>query len=138
MNNEKKLQDLKLGNEGEDYCLPIFRERFDKYLCKTNLYSQMDYISPKTIIELKTRNCKSSSYPSIMIGKNKVEISIKSKKRCILAFKFQDGIYYWEANKADVDNGNVYFAMGGRCDRGIDERKEVAYIKRELLKEIIL
>ena len=109
MNNEKKLQDLKLGTEGEDYFLPIFREKFDKYLCKTNRYSQMDYISPTTIVELKTRNCKSTTYPNIMIGKNKIEFSLKSKKKCILAFTFQDGIYYWEVNKDNIDSGEVYY-----------------------------
>jgi hypothetical protein len=126
-------QDIKLGNEGEDKCLPIFREKFDKYLCKTNRYSLMDYISPTMYIELKTRNCNHDKYNDIVIGKNKVDFSFKSNKKCILAFNFQDGIYYYIVDKKDFDNGDIYYAIGGRYDRGVDERKEVAYIKRKLL-----
>jgi len=133
MDEEKKQADMKLGLQSEDECLPIFREVFDKHLCKTDHYSYMDYISPKTYIELKTRNCKSDAFNTIMIGKNKVEFSLKSKRKCILAWRFTDGIYYYIVNKKDVDNGSVFYAMGGRKDRGRDETKMVAYIKKELL-----
>jgi hypothetical protein len=136
MNIVKQQEDIKLGNEGEDKCLPIFREKIDKYLAKTNRFSIMDYISPNSYVEIKTRNTNHDKYATIMIGKNKVEYGLKSNKNCYLAFNFQDGLYYWKVNKEDVDNGNVFYAMGGRCDRGIDERKEVAYIKRELLTKL--
>jgi hypothetical protein len=68
-----------------------------------------------------------------MIGKNKVEFSLKSKRKCILAWRFTDGIFYYIVNKKDIESGDVFYAMGGRSDRGIDERKMVAYIKKELL-----
>jgi hypothetical protein len=133
MDEQKKQADMKLGLESEDECLSIFRNVFDEHLCKTDTYSCMDYISPKTYIELKTRNCSSNAFNTIMIGKNKVEFSLKSKRKCVLAWRFTDGIYYYIVNKKDITNGDVFYAMGGRSDRGIDERKMVAYIKKELL-----
>lgn len=133
---QRQERDLALGKRGETDCLPLFREKFDKYLAKTDEYNTMDFISPKTYIELKTRNYRFTQLSDIMIGKNKVEFCMKSNRRCILAWKFIDGVYYYEFNKNDVENGDVYFAMGGRMDRGIDERREVAYIKKHLLLNI--
>jgi hypothetical protein len=136
MDADKQNADLLIGEEGEDKCLILFREKIDKQLCKTNQYSYVDFISPKTYVEIKTRRCNHNSYNDIMIGKNKVEFCLKSKKACYLAWNFNDGVYYWKVNKADVEAGKVFYAMGGRTDRGVDERKEVAYVKRELLIKI--
>jgi hypothetical protein len=136
MNEEKRQADMKMGFESEDECLPIFRNKFDPLLMKTNTYSFMDYISPKTYIELKTRTCCSNDFKTVMIGKNKVEFSLKSKRKCVLAWRFTDGIYYYIVNEKDIKNGDVYYAMGGRKDRGIDETKMVAYIKNHLLVKL--
>lgn len=133
---EKQARDKKLGDEGEQECLPLFREKFDKHLSKTGKYNTMDFISPKTYIELKSRNCRYADFDNIMIGKNKVDYCANSIKRCILAWRFRDGVYYYEFNKEDLDNGGVYFGMGGRSDRGRDEIREVAYVRRELLKAL--
>jgi len=129
----KKAKDLVMGDISEKECLPIFREKFDKYLCKTSQFATMDFISPKTYVELKTRKVRSTDYDDIMIGRNKVDFCLKSNRRCILAWRFTDGIFCYDFDKDDLENGDVFFAMGGRCDRGVDERKEVAYIKRHLL-----
>lgn len=133
---EKQARDMKLGEEGEKECLPLFREKFDKYLSKTGKYNTMDFISPNTYIELKSRNCRYADFDNIMIGKNKVDYCANSIKRCILAWRFRDGIYYYEFNREDLDNGGVYFGIGGRNDRGCDEIREVAYVKRGLLKAL--
>jgi hypothetical protein len=133
---QKQDRDLALGNEGEEECLPLFRAKFDKYLSKTGQFNTMDFISPKTYVELKSRNCKYTDYETIMIGKNKVDYCNNSNKRCILAWRFRDGIYYYEFNKKDIEDGGIFFAIGGRNDRGRDEIKEVAYVKRELLKAL--
>ena len=133
---QKQERDLALGNQGEIECLPLFKKKFDKYLSKTGQFNTMDFISPKTYVELKSRNYRFADFDDIMIGKNKVEFCLKSFRRCILAWRFTDGIYYYEFDKNDMDEGNVFYAMGGRTDRGIDERKEVAYINRHLLLAI--
>ena len=131
-----KERDYALGNEGEKEALPLFQKKFDRYLCKTGRFNTMDFMSPKTYVELKSRNCRFNDYADIMIGKNKVDFCLASSRRCILAWRFTDGIYCYDFNKEDIESGDVYFAMGGRCDRGKDERKEVAYIKRHLLTPI--
>jgi hypothetical protein len=136
MNALKQNADLILGSIGEDKCLPLFQEKIDKQLAKTNTYSYVDFISPNTYVEIKTRRCNHNTYADTMIGKNKVEFCLKSKRNCYLAWNFQDGIYFWKVNQKDLDDGNVYYAMGGRTDRGVDERKECAYIKREVLQEL--
>jgi len=132
----KQERDLALGDRGEKECLPLFQKKFDKYLSKTGQFNTMDFISPKTYVELKSRNYRFADFDDIMIGKNKVEFCLKSSRRCILAWRFKDGIYYYEFDKKNIDDGSVFYGMGGRTDRGIDERKEVAYIKRHLLINI--
>ena len=132
----KQERDLAFGNQGEIECLPLFQKKFDKYLSKTGQFNTMDFISPKTYVELKSRNYRFADFDDIMIGKNKVEFCLKSSRRCILAWRFTDGIYYYEFDKNNMDDGSVFFGMGGRTDRGRDERKEVAYIKRHLLINI--
>ena len=134
--NSIQKKDIELGEKGEQNTLPLFQDKIDKYLCKTGKFNVMDFISPNNYVEVKTRNCNHDKYDNIMIGKNKVEYALKSFRNCYLAWNFQDGIYYWKVNKEDVDNGDVFYAMGGRCDRGKDERKEVAYVKSHLLTKL--
>jgi len=127
-------KDLEFGGIQENNLLPIFRGKFDALLCKTNKNAIVDYISPKTTLELKSRNCKHNTYDSVMIGKNKIDYAILSKKKVILAFNYIDGVYYYEFKKEDVDNGNIEFKMGGRVDRGRDERKIYAFINTSILQ----
>lgn len=134
MDFDKQQADISFGTQNEVDCLPLFRNKWDTKLCRTNTYSYVDYISPKTYVEIKSRRCNHNTYETIMIGKNKVEFCLKSHRSCYLVWKFEDGIYYWKVNRKDLDDGNVFYAMGGRNDRGVDERKEVAYVKRELLQ----
>ena len=68
-----------------------------------------------------------------MIGVNKIEFASKSCRECYFVFNFWDGVFNWKFNKEDIENGDVFYAMGGRCDRGRNERKLYAYIKNHLL-----
>ena len=88
----------------------------------------MDMVSEdrKNILELKSRRIIHNRYPDIMIGLNKVEEAIKHSKNFdyYLLFLFKDGLYKWKYAK-----GKKYdIRMGGRMDRGKDERKMCAYI----------
>jgi hypothetical protein len=137
MDYKQLLQkDLDFGFQQEDKLLNVFREKFDKHLCKTNDFSIIDYISPKTYLELKSRNKPHNEYPTIMIGENKMRFAEKSNKKVIFVWNFTDGIYYYVFNKDDLTNGNINFAMGGRTDRGKDERKMCAYVKSSILLPI--
>ena len=128
-----KQRDLELGKKGEEDVLPLLLEKIDKYLCKTSQYAAMDFISPKSYVEVKTRNCSHDFYDTQMMGVNKINFASKSCRQCYFVFNFADGVFYWKFNKDDIENGDVYYEMGGRCDRGRDERKMYAYIKNNLL-----
>ena len=130
---ERKQKDLEFGLKCEDELLGLFREKIDNLLCKTNQNAIVDYISPKTYLELKSRNCNHNRYDEIMIGKNKIEFAMKTKKNVYFAYNFYDGVYYYKFNSKDVQDGNITFKLGGRCDRGRDERKICGFIKSELL-----
>lgn len=132
-----RQQDIELGKKGEEDVLPLLREKIDKYLCKTSQYATMDFISPKSYVEVKTRSCRHDTYSTQMIGVNKIEFALKSFRDCYLVFNFADGVFYWKVNKEDIENGDLYYAMGGRCDRGRDERKIYAYIKNHLLTSLL-
>lgn len=130
-------KDLKFGLAEEDKLLQLFRERFDKCLSKTNTFAIIDFISPKTYLELKSRNCNHDKFDDIMIGENKIRFAEKTKKRVILVWNFQDGIYFYEFKKEDIENGNIQFRMGGRTDRGKNEKKMCAYVSSSLLVPLL-
>jgi hypothetical protein len=137
MNYQEKLnKDLEFGLKCENELLELFREKFDKFLCRTNQNAIVDYISPKTYLELKSRNCNHDRYDEIMIVKNKIEFAMKTKKKTYFVYNFLDGVYYYEFNYDDVEKGNITFKLGGRCDRGRDERKICGFIKSELLTKL--
>ena len=137
MNNIKQ-QNLKFGEKNEIELLDVFIKHIDPSLCRTNNYFEMDYESNKSFVELKSRNCRFSDYADTMIGTNKINFAEKCIKNVYFAFKFQDGLYIYKFNKNDIITGEIYFKIGGRTDRGTDERKKYAFIKTELLKEIII
>jgi len=124
-------RDLEFGLAEEDKLLPLFREKIDKCLCKTRDSDIIDYISPKSYLELKSRNCYYADHDDIMIGANKIRFAERTNKKVYLAFNFRDGVYYYEFKREDLTNGVIDFRLGGRKDRGRDERKMCAYIKRE-------
>jgi hypothetical protein len=121
--------DKQYGLESEELCLPILKEKFDKYLMKnTNQYAIFDYIGGKCFVELKTRRFESTKYPDMMIGVNKINSCLKVKNRDIyFCFKFTDGLYYWEFHPDKVKELDL--RLGGRIDRGVDERRPYYFIK---------
>ena len=129
-------RDLEFGLAEEERLLPVFREKFDNLLCKTGEGSVVDYISPKTYIELKSRNINHDDHDDIMIGANKIRFAERTPKKVILAFNFRDGVYYYEFKREDLTNGVIDFRLGGRKDRGRDERKTCGYIKRTNMKRL--
>jgi hypothetical protein len=129
-------RDYNFGIQEEEKLIEVFRERFDKCLCKTNSTAIIDFISPKTYLELKSRNCNHNKFNDIMIGDNKIQFALKTKRDVIFAFNFLDGVYFYKFNKDDIFNNKINFRLGGRTDRGKDEIKRYAYISRELLEKI--
>lgn len=131
-------KDNALGKKAEKELLPLFKETFDPELKLTNWYCDtMDYESEKTIVELKSRTYRYDSLPDMMIGTNKVKrVSDeyhKNKRDGYLVFNCVDAIYYWKFNVEEFPEAIAY-RMGGRMDRGIDERKMCAFVNKKYLK----
>ena len=85
-------------------------------------WSPFDYSNHTTFVELKSRNCLSTKYPTTMVGMNKI-------KECTAGFdyyfffKFIDGLFYWKYSP------NKYVVRtGGRSDRGRVEINDYLYI----------
>lgn len=94
-----------------------------------------DFYSDNSLVELKTRKNNYRTYPTTMVGYNKIEYANKfPEKNIYFVFKFLDGLYYYKYNKDD----KLDFGLGGRRDRGRDEIKDYCYIPIELLKKIDL
>ena len=129
--------DANYGEESEKVCLPILREKFDNYLMKNeNKYAIFDFIGNTHLIELKTRRYDSTKYPDTMIGVNKIKYAINSTgRKVIFCFKFDDGLFYWEFSKERL-GVDLELRLGGRIDRGRDERRPYYFIKTSSLTKI--
>lgn len=98
---------------------------FNTNLIETNRYDIFDYISEDNniYIELKTRTCKSDTYPDLMMGNNKIKFAdelLKDDKLIYFVFKFTDGLYYLQYDSVD----DYTMRGGGRKDRGVNEWKK--------------
>lgn len=102
----------------------------------TDKYSLTDYSSPTHNIELKTRRNKYSKYPTTMIGQNKIDFLMDSKKKGIILFKFTDGLYYFEVNENNINKCGL--DIGGRCDRGKEEKNMYYFVPVSLLEKVVV
>ena len=136
MLNPVKINDLSFGLKKEISEIERIRNRFSNTLKPTNNFFVFDYVSNECYVELKSRRNKLNTYPDTMIGKNKIDFAASVDRPVYFVFSFIDGLYYWKYNKEDIQNGNVRFSVGGRCDRGKAEYKDYAYIKTDILEMI--
>lgn len=129
--------DYAFGLEAESSVMSKMSEHFKTKLTKTDQFNPFDFKDSKTLIELKTRRNAKDTYPTTMVGANKVKIAEQdtSGKKYIFAFKFTDGIYYVEYNKALFDTFEI--SEGGRCDRGRPELNDYCYIPVSCLKPLV-
>jgi len=116
----KCQETLNILNEYFKDDIEIINERFCSY----------DYKGVKNIYELKSRRCNYNTYPTTLIGKDKIKDNI------IFIFNFIDGIYYI---KYEEDKFNNYETkLFKRYDRGnIDREKDYLYIPIKDLIKII-
>jgi len=130
-------EDVEFGLKKEMEQLQMIRDIFCKKLKKTNnKWFVFDYSCEDCYVELKSRRCNHDKYPDTMIGLNKINYCAHTTRPVYFCFSFEDGLYYWRYNKLDIDYGNVTIRKGGRTDRGIDETKDYAYIRTEILKKV--
>ena len=100
----------------------------DKFSMFKNGHSTMDFINSNIVAELKSRRNKYNQYPDTMVGQNKIEqaeasYKLKKDKQYKFFFLFTDGLYVWDFNPEQYTT-----RLGGRNNRGVDERKQYSYI----------
>ena len=138
-----KSNDIKYGLSMEGNLINKFNGFFDTELSKyDDKYSVFDFHNEEDNIsvELKSRKENSNHYyfrNDIMIGENKVreavELVVLHNKNVYLCFSFKDGVVlYYKVNENSLNECNI--RMGGRCDRGWDERKNTCFVPRRLCK----
>lgn len=134
---EKYNQDRSFGIAQEENTFEKLKTKFGEDLEKIpSRYSVFDFKNKGCYVELKSRRCKKDTYPTTMIGENKLKNASKRETDTFFAFNFEDGLFYWKYNKEDIDAGKVTFKEGGRFDRGRVEKSLYAYIDKEILQPI--
>ena len=91
------------GFDSEKMMMPIIEHILQESLKKSDdTYCVYDFYNENCFVELKTRKCSKLKYKSIMIGTNKMDFFKQQTKKCYCFWKFQDGLFYWKYNKAEV------------------------------------
>jgi hypothetical protein len=122
------------SKEGEDNEIK-YKNNIEKIVnCKlklTHKFHTFDYKNKndKILVELKCRNCFKNSYPTTMIGMNKInksKLKLKKGYKIFYFFHFKDGLYYIEYN----DELKYEIKDGFRHDRikTIINKPQYAYI----------
>tara|TARA_R110002096_G_scaffold166839_1_gene336414 strand:- start:449 stop:907 length:459 start_codon:yes stop_codon:yes gene_type:complete len=137
-------RDENFGKKYEDLLLEYFNGNPEIHgdIEKTkNKYNVVDFVNDEWTCELKSRRYSINSFASFMVGQNKMEEAEKeyqkdNHKTFRFYFILKEGVYFWDFEpnpNNDDDDMLYYYSMGGRNDRGKDERKMTAYIFSENL-----
>ena len=99
--------------------------------CSKDKYACLDYYSTTFKIkgECKARRNKKDTYPTTMVGENKIiEAERLSQKgyEVIFFFNFTDGLYYFKYS--DFSKIDSHKKIGGTYRRGLREMKMYRYI----------
>ena len=119
-------KDYKFGNESEIYLLDKINKHFNTTLQHTSKWCSWDYNNDDYLMELKTRRCNHNTYPTTMIGMNKIDILLKRVETTILLFNFKDGLYFFTLDNDTIKDCETN-QNGGRADRGCNEYKSSGY-----------
>ena len=129
----KFFKDYEFGIIQENKILPILKEFLvDKTIYKLEKNNCFDFKGDNKYIELKSRHCILSKYPTTMLGLNKIQKASTLTENVYFFFSFDDGLYYWQYNK----DYELEIKCGGRCDRGKFEIKEYCYIPIDMLTKV--
>ena len=127
------INDYNIGLQYEVQLLPFLQVFFnDKTIMQLDRFNTFDYQGKNKFIELKTRKCSVKTYPTTMIGVNKIEAAKSLNDDVYFIFQFTDGVYCWK-----YDNKiQLIKKQGGRTDRGYNEIKQYFFISTDLLIRI--
>jgi hypothetical protein len=130
-------EDIRFGTNNEINVLEQLQTYIGTTLQRNGGYAVMDYTNPgKTIyVELKTRRISHDTYPTTLIGANKVEFARKSNAECYFVWCFTDGLYYLKYDPAVWDSFETddNYWRGGRLDCK-NKAQNVVYVPANLLQ----
>ena len=112
-------EDLQFGEAGELASMPLLETYLNTKLIRCGGYSLLDFRNENQTVwaELKTRRCSSTQYPTLMVGKNKVDSCRDPSRAYWFAFALTDGLYAIQYDKALFDTFEVRaFQRFGRPD----------------------
>ena len=134
--NQTKIRDLQFGNSNETRIKPkldhVFGNLIDNNIL--NKYSKIDFQNDSFAIEYKRRRIQFGRYPTLFFDEGKINEGWEYVRRGIRTFfiwECNDDLYYWE-----LKTGEYFYEVGGRTDRGKNERKRLANIKLEFIKPL--
>jgi len=135
--NTQKLQDIEFGTDNEQRLLNTIQRFFndDTIIKITTKYSPFDYMGNNCLIELKSRRCNSSTYPTTIIGINKFN-QIDPNIKYILIFSFTDIVLYIDYDEELFNTFSIKTVS--RRDRGRIESAKYYHIPIKNLKPIII
>jgi hypothetical protein len=123
-------KDFAYGINKEKDLIKTLSEKFGVLEKCKNPYSLFDFYGQDCKVELKSRRCNHNTYPTTMVGNNKLNYAKKNPNtQYIFAFNFEDGLYY---HKVDLQKDYI-IADGGGNGRAI---KPYVYIPIEDLTKI--
>jgi hypothetical protein len=112
--------DLAFGTMNEEQKQGALERCFMEKLTKdANKWALFDfYNEARTVyVEMKSRNNKHDTYPTTIVGRNKIAFCTDPNKKYYFVFVFQDGIYYIQYDKAVFDAFECAdFVRNTRCD----------------------
>ena len=135
-----RVEDVATGKQNEATIKHKLETFFNTVLTKdTNEYAPLDfYNEDKTIFcETKRRFIKHNQYPTVMIGKHKIDSCTEPNAKYYFTWVYNDGIYFIEYNK-DKFNGyeRRMFARNDRADH-IQQDAEHYFIPISDLSEMV-
>ena len=134
--NDIKKQDLKFGFSNEERVKPQLDNVFGELINNNVIdkYSKIDFQNDNFAVEYKRRRINFGQYNTLFFDEGKIEEGFKyvnNGKRVFFVWECNNGLFYWELKE------NEYFIeIGGRVDRGKDERKRLANINIEHIKPL--
>ena len=129
----KFFKDYEFGIIQEHKILPVLKEFLnDKTIYKLENSNVFDFKGDNKYIELKSRHCLLSKYPSTMLGLNKIHKASTLTENVYFFFSFVDGLFYWLYDK----DYEFEIKRGGRCDRGKFEINNYCFIPIDMLTKV--
>lgn len=130
-------EDYKNGLANELVCLDLLAYYFDETFQKLPPTHHFDFVSTERFVEIKSRTCSKTAYPTTMIGYDKVLMAEKCGRPVHFTFLFRDGsLWEIEYNKAVFDGFECsLFQRDDRADK-VDVCKQYCYIPIGLLAQV--